>query len=174
MGAYGRLFIRFFPMEISEKEIIAAQQQWGQGIVAIGEAFVHHEDYRAKANSLVHELYAYGDGPVLFKPTKAAACPFRRTEAEAISYFVQGVIEEDRGFAIQPWAQVRFENADIALHGDSALAMGNYYFTDRDSGEEVRVEYNFGYHKDDQGAVRINLHHSSMPYHAEDAAVTAS
>ena len=152
-------------MDISEKEVLAAQMQWGEGIVAIGEAYVHDSDYRAVADQLVHDLYAYDEGPVLFKPTKAAACPFRKTEQEALSYFVQGVIPEDKGFAIQPWKQVRFENADIALHGDSALAMGNYYFTDRRTGNEVKVEYTFGYHKNDEGDVRINLHHSSMPYH---------
>jgi len=153
-------------MEISEKEVLAAQSQWGERLVAIGEAYLQHDDYRAVADDLVHDLYAYDEGPVLFKPTRAAACPFRKTEAEALSYFVQGVIEEDKGFAMQPWKQVRFENADIAIHGDSAFAMGNYYFTDRQTGDEVRIEYTFGYHKNAQGDVRINLHHSSMPYHA--------
>ena len=34
------------------------------------------------------------------------------------------------------------------------------------SGDEVRVEYTFGYRKNDDGKVRIFLHHSSVPYSA--------
>ena len=40
--------------------------------------------------------------------------------------------------------------------------MGNYFFTSPE-GDEVKVEYTFGYVLDEAGAVRINLHHSSMP-----------
>ena len=58
---------------------------------------------------------------------------------------------------------MRFENVDIITYGASATAMGNYFFTDPD-GNEVKVEYSFGYILDDDGNVRINLHHSSMPY----------
>jgi len=49
------------------------------------------------------------------------------------------------------------------LCGDTALAMGNYFFTSPE-GEEVKVEYTFGYFLDAEGNVRINLHHSSVPY----------
>merc|ERR1719271_144954 len=41
--------------------------------------------------------------------------------------------------------------------------MGNYFFTTPE-GDEAKVEYSFGYTLDADGAVRINLHHSSMPY----------
>ena len=40
--------------------------------------------------------------------------------------------------------------------------MGNYFFTTPE-GDEVKVEYTFGYVLDDEGALRINVHHSSMP-----------
>jgi hypothetical protein len=58
---------------------------------------------------------------------------------------------------------VRFENEGIVINGDSALAMGNYYFTTTE-GNEIKVEYSFGYVKDANGALKINLHHSSIPY----------
>ena len=58
---------------------------------------------------------------------------------------------------------MRFENVDIVTEGNTAIAMGNYFFTTPE-GDEVKVEYSFGYILDAQGAVRINLHHSSMPY----------
>ena len=42
--------------------------------------------------------------------------------------------------------------------------MGDYVFTDATSGEQVRVEYTFGYKRCEDGEVRICLHHSSVPY----------
>ena len=44
--------------------------------------------------------------------------------------------------------------------------MGNYFFTTPE-GEEVKVEYTFGYITDSEGKLRINLHHSSMPATSE-------
>ncbi len=149
---------------ITKEEITSAQKAWGDGIVFIGEAYTNEEDYKAFAADLVAQLYDYDESTVLFKPTKASAREFRLTEEEAVSYFVTGVIAEDHGFAIQPWSQVRFENADIILNCDSALTMGNYYFTDANTGEEVKVDYTFGYRQDEDGKLYINLHHSSFPY----------
>merc|ERR1719382_2267330 len=48
----------------------------------------------------------------------------------------------------------------------TAQAMGDYVFTDATSGDDVRVEYTFGYKRNDDGNVRIYLHHSSVPYAA--------
>jgi len=147
---------------ISEADITAAQQAWGEGIVAIGAA----NDARAAAADHINALYAYKQGPVLFKPTKAAEQQFRSTFEDALSYFVTGHIAEDKGFALAPYTNVRFENAAISANCDTALAMGNYYFTTTE-GNEVKVEYSFGYVRDEQGQLRINLHHSSLPYAAE-------
>ena len=107
-------------------------------------------------------------GPVLFKPTLAAIDQFRPTFDTALSYFVasNNACPEDKGFAIKGWTNVRFENSDVIIDGGTALAMGNYYFTDP-QGAEVKVEYTFGYIEDDQGNLRIQLHHSSMPAESE-------
>ena len=149
---------------IVEKEVMEAQKIWGESIVAIGEAYTQKKDYKALAEKVVNTLYGYDEGVVLFKPTKASEKQFRLTKEEAISYFVTGIVPEDRGFAIQPWSKVRFENADIIINGDSAIAMGNYYFTDANTGKEAKVEFTFGYFKDEHGKLRINVHHSSFPY----------
>ena len=50
--------------------------------------------------------------------------------------------------------------------------MGDYTFTDATSGDKVNVYYTFGYKRNDDGKVRIFLHHSSVPYVAAPAAVT--
>lgn len=151
--------------ELTQDQVRAAQEAWGAGIVRIAAAHTAGEDYEAVAAEHVKTLYAYDLGPVLFKPTLAAEAQYRSTFDAALSYFVatNNVCPEDKGFAIKGWTAVRFENVDIITYGGSATAMGNYYFTDPD-GAEVKVEYSFGYILDGDGNVRINLHHSSMPY----------
>nr|WP_319397115.1 hypothetical protein [uncultured Desulfobacter sp.] len=149
---------------ITEAEVLQAQKIWGDGIVAIGRAYVNKEDYKALAATHVDTLYAYDEGTVLFKPTKAAAQQFRLTEPDAISYFVTGVVPEDHGFALQPWSAVRFENAGIFIDSDSAVAMGNYFFTDANTGKEAKVEFTFGYIRGADGKLLINVHHSAFPY----------
>lgn len=149
---------------ITEAEILKAQKIWGDGIVEIGKAYSNKGDYEALAAQHVDELYGYDEGTVLFKPTKAAAEQFRLTEPRAVSYFVGGVVEEDHGFALQPWTKVRFENAGIIINSDSATAMGNYFFTDAGTNKEVKVEYTFGYVRGDNGELLIDVHHSAFPY----------
>tara|TARA_B100001248_G_scaffold214759_1_gene169395 strand:+ start:2322 stop:2783 length:462 start_codon:yes stop_codon:yes gene_type:complete len=141
-----------------------AQQAWGDGIVAIARAHSNGGDYVGLATKHVDTLYAYQLGPVLFKPTLASVDQFRPTFETALSYFVasNNACREDRGFAIKGWTKVRFENSDVIISGNTALAMGNYFFTGPDS-NDVKVEYTFGYIEDDQGNLRIQLHHSSMP-----------
>ena len=149
---------------VSVADVESAQKAWGEGIVAIANAHANQEDYVGIASNHINTLYAYQMGPVLFKPTLAAINQFRPTFDTALSYFVasNNACPEDSGFAIKGWTNVRFENSDIIIDGKTALAMGNYFFTDPE-GQEVKVEYTFGYIDDDQGNLRIQLHHSSMP-----------
>ena len=150
---------------ITRQQIEDAQAAWGEGIVRISSAHTQNGDYVQVAHDHVETLYAYGLTPVLFKPTLAAVQQFRSTFDEALSYFVasNNACPEDKGFAIKGWTAVRFENVDIFTEGSVGMAMGNYFFTTPE-GDEVKVEYSFGYILDEEGNVRINLHHSSMPY----------
>merc|ERR1719238_1680260 len=101
------------------------------------------------------------------KPTKATKHPFRATPEVAMSYFVgadaMGMDEfkgEDAGFAInggKGWSKVVFTNHQIDLHGDVAVAMGSYDFTDATTGDVVTVEYTFGYKRCADGKLRISL-----------------
>jgi len=121
------------------------------------------DTYKDEAENLINTLYAYGMTPVLFKPTLASENQFRPTYEGALSYFVKGMYPEDTGFAIKGWTNVRFENNNMLVQGPTGSAMGNYFFTTPE-GDEVKVEYSFGYILDDECKVRINLHHSSLPY----------
>lgn len=149
---------------ITKKDVLEAQKEWGEGIVAIGNVYVEKGDYKARASQHIKALYAYDQSEVLFKPTLATDDQFRETFDEALSYFVGGKISEDKGFAIKPWSKVRFGEQQIITDSDSATAMGNYFFTPVDSTEETKVEYTFGYMKDEDGTLRINVHHSSLPF----------
>ncbi len=149
---------------ITEKEVINAQETWANAVVEIGEAYKNKGDYKELAANTVDTLYGYDEGKVLFKPTLASEGQFRLTEEDAVSYFVKGKIAEDKGFALRPWSKVRFENAGVSVGCSDAVTMGNYYFTDANTGEETKVEYTFGYRRNDDGKLLIDLHHSSLPF----------
>ena len=149
---------------ITKHDVEEVQEKWGQGIVEISSAYSEGGDFVKRAELHIDSLYDYKDGNVLFKPTFASEEQFRSTIDSALSYFVgeNGVCSEDTGFAIKGWTKVRFQNDDIIIHGSTALAMGNYFFTNSE-GDEVKVEYSFGYTNDSEGNLRICLHHSSVP-----------
>ena len=96
--------------------------------------------------------------------------PIRHDYDQAVSYFVGAAaagdeigIKEDKGFAINPWTAVRFENSKTILNADSATAMGEYYFTDGGGGV-TKAEYTFEYQRGNDNDLKIVLHHSSVPY----------
>ena len=157
---------------VTEREVIEAQNFWAQSILDISNSFLTGGDYVSLAGERAGELYGYDHSNVLFKPTKAAEQQFRPTASDAMSYFVghDAVIsgfKEDQGFAINAkkgFSRVIFNNHQIDCHGDVAHAMGTYEFTCATTGEISEVEYTFGYKRNDDGKVRICLHHSSVPY----------
>lgn len=152
---------------ISEKEVVAAQKAWGEGIIKIGQTYTDGGDYTAAAADHIDDFYAYDLSLVLFKPTLASVAQFRGSFDSALSYFVGGnpSFPEDKGFAIKPWSKVRWQNVGITNNAcNMAVAMGNYYFTAKADGLETKVEYTFGYIRDEQGKLRIVVHQSSVPY----------
>lgn len=151
------------PPELTPDRVTAFKTAWGDGIVNIGAVHTAGGDYEAAARAHIEDFYAFDTDTVLFKPTLASADQFRGTFDEALSYFVGGSISEDRGFAIAPYTDVRWENEGTTINGDIALTMGNYYFTTTE-GEEVKVEYSFGIEQMADGELKIILHHSSVPF----------
>merc|ERR1719379_335031 len=157
---------------VTKEEVREVQTKWAGAIKNISKVHKEKGDYINAAAEAAGELYAYGKTDVLFKPTKAAEYQFRPTAEEAMSYFVGGdVVDngygEDGGFAINGgkcWSECVYDNHQIELKGDIAIAMGTYYFTCATTGEKTKVEYTFGYTRCDDGKVRIFLHHSSVPY----------
>lgn len=153
-------------MQITKDAVLSAQKAWGAAIVELGAMKEQpRAELEARLEALLNQLYAYDTGPVLFKPTKAAEVPFRKHKVEAASYFIGGneLLPEDQGFAMMPWTAVRFENHAMIIEENRAIAMGHYYFKDI-SETETKVEYTFGYRADQNGHLKIDLHHSSLPF----------
>lgn len=157
-------------IKITEQEVLDAQKAWGEGIVKIGNAYSDGGDYVSVATEHINKFYNYDEGSVLFKPTLAAEKQFRLDFQGALSYFVGGddLFPEDHGFAIKPWSNVRWENVGTKIYDNIAFAMGNYYFTPADGGDEVKVEYSFAYEKNEDGDLKIVLHGSHLPYTPEE------
>jgi hypothetical protein len=148
---------------ISKQDVLDAQKTWGDGIVAISNAYKSGGDYRQLAIDHINNLYGYEEGDVMFKPTLASEDKFRETFVEALSYFIGTEGTEDKGFAIAGWTDVRWESNGVYTDDNSAMAMGKYYFSKAD-GSETKVEYSFGYILNEDGELVINLHHSSLPF----------
>lgn len=152
---------------VSEAEVLAAQRAWGEALVRISLDYEKGglASAKATAEKVLDSAYAYDMGPVLFKPTLTTAPQtFRTTRAGALAYFVgnDSTYPADTGFALKGWRSVEIRNVGIYLNGDGALSMGNVILTDK-HGQTTTVDKTWGYIRDDQGRLRIVLHHSSLP-----------
>ena len=148
---------------MTEQDIIKAQNLWSEGIIKMGQISNDIKSLEIYASNFLDRLYNFED-KVLFKPTKAKNFQFRNNKKSAMSYFIGGdrrEYAEDKGFALSNWSKITFENSDIILAEESALAMGNYTFENENL--KLKVEFSFGYKKIN-GLVKINLHHSSIPF----------
>ena len=153
---------------ISESEVIAAQKAWGDALVAISTSYEKDGISAAKslAEKVIDSAYGYQLGPVLFKPTLTVTPQtFRTTRDGALAYFVGGDSNypKDTGFALKGWRKVEIKNAAIFIAGDVATTMGNVMFTDK-TGKVTTVDKTWEFLKDDNGKLRIVVHHSSLPY----------
>ncbi|MCG8698181.1 MAG: hypothetical protein MI922_09015 [Bacteroidales bacterium] len=146
-------------------KIIETQNKWAEGVVAIGGLMNNMDECKKAAKDFIKEMYAYEFTTVIFKPTKAAEIQFRGTPESALSYFVGSNpnYSEDNGFALAPWKKIVFDNQGFIIDYDMLCASGNYYFTDSYD-NTIKVEYTMGFIKDKNGKLKINLHHSSLPY----------
>lgn len=156
---------------ITESEVIAAQGAWCQALVDINATYDKDGQDAAKAlaEQVIDAAYGYQMGAVLFKPTLTVAPQtFRPTREGALAYFVGGDAEfpNDTGFALKGWTACESAPNAIFIAGDSATSMGNVNITGKD-GAVTTVDKTWSYVKDDAGALRIVVHHSSLPYAPE-------
>jgi hypothetical protein len=155
---------------ITEADVNAAQQAWGDALVKIGKVHKEGGDYRAVASQLIDDLYDYKEGKVFFRPTLAfGKNTFRPTKEGALAYFVGGNkgFPDDSGFALKHWVKVRFDNNaaenGMQIHGDIAITMGNAYLTDS-KGKEIMVDKTFVFRRCSDGRLRLCVHKSALPF----------
>ena len=153
---------------VTEEEVLAAQQGWGQGLVNIATIYDEKgfEAAKAEAEAVIDGGYGYQIAPVAFKPTLTTGDQvFRPTREGALSYFVGGnpKYPNDGGFALKGWRDVKVDNAAIFLNGNTGTSVGNVIITDKD-GNVTTVDKTWTFMKDAAGNMRIMAHHSSLPY----------
>ena len=146
-----------------EEDIINIQKEWASGIVKMGKLSNDRDSLESFTSDFLDKIYDF-DNQVLFKPTKAANEQFRNSKGSAYSYFIAGddrECQEDNGFALSNWTEILFDNSNIIINEDIAIAMGNYTF--KNEASKIKVEYSFVY-KNYGEEIKIILHHSSLPY----------
>ena len=141
------------------------QKRWANIVIEIGQEYKKKNNLDNLISELLHKIYAFDYCDVLFKPTMTKVDQFRSTKEEFLSYFLgqNKACEEDGGFAIKNWKSIEFCNYKITEYNDHLLSMGNYFFKDQED-VILKVEYTFGFIKINNNELRINLHHSSIPY----------
>lgn len=152
---------------VTQEDVLAAQRVWGDALVKISTDYDTQgiEKAKATAEAAIDAAYGYQLGAVLFKPTLTTAPQtFRLTKDGALAYFVGANKDypNDNGFALKGWRSWEMKNVALQLRGDTAMAMGNLILTDK-NGKVTTVDKTWGYARDDQGVLRIVLHHSSLP-----------
>ena len=155
-------------MTILESEISTAREAWGEALIAISKKYEEHgiNAARSLAEKILDTSYGYNLGAVLFKPTLSGGLnTFRQTKLGALSYFVghNSNYPGDTGFGIKYWRDVRPDTAAVFLDERVAMWMGWVTFTDKND-NVMKVDKSWGYKLDEDGELKITLHHSSLPY----------
>ncbi len=158
-------------MTINEEQLTQARLAWGNGMIAISKAYEESDITGAKiiAHDFLDHVYGFELGPVLFKPTlSGGAQTFRPTKDGALSYFVghDPTYPLDSGFGIKSWHEVSSETCAAFFYQDVAMWMGSVTLNSKD-GHSITVDKSWGYKKVKNGALKIILHHSSLPYNLD-------
>ena len=157
-------------MTINEGTLDQARRDWGLGILNISEAYESSgiDKARIVANEFLDNLYGFEFGPILFKPTLSGGSKtFRPSKEGALSYFIgeNPNYPNDTGFGIKYWRKVDSDTSAIFIEENIAMWIG-WVTLVNNNGDEVKVDKSWGYRKDDNGRLKIVLHHSSLPFEA--------
>jgi hypothetical protein len=156
---------------ITKNDVLEAQRAWCAGLVDISKAYETGGQTAAKAlaEKVIDSAYAYESGGVLFKPTLTVNPQSVRTSrAGALAYFVGGDPDypNDKGFALKGWTSCLAEDNAIIILGETATSLGKVRITKKD-GSVVTVDKTWQYIMDQQGRLRIVVHHSSLEHTGE-------
>ena len=157
-------------MPINENDLANARSAWGESMIEISQAYEKKgiEQATVVANKMLDNLYGFEFGAVLFKPTLSGGNQTFRSDKEgALSYFVGNnpKYPMDSGFGIKDWLEVKSETSSVLIDQNIAMWMGWVTFINKE-GTSIKVDKSWGYKKNENGNLKIVLHHSSLPYKA--------
>ena len=160
--------VKIFDSNITVDQVLKAQAGWCDALLKISSTYAKDGINAAKplAAQVINSAYAYQYGPVAFKPTlTSGAQTFRATKEGALAYFVGNDpnYPSDKGFALKDWRSCTAVNNVIQIAGPSATTMGNVLFTDS-KGVVTTVDKTWNFVRENDGSIRIMLHHSSLPF----------
>ena len=145
-------------MAINETDVKLFVDSWKQGVLDIRNVYDNKGDYQEQASKFLKTHYLFETESVLFKPTLTREEIFRNSFDRALSYFIGGDIDEDKGFAIQDWKSIDTDQINILIEGALIIAMGVLSFK---SDEVLKVAFTFIL-KESNSGLKIKAHHSSL------------
>ena len=157
-------------MTINKNDLANARSAWGESMIEISPAYEKKgiDQATVVANKMLDNLYGFEFGAVLFKPTLSGGNQTFRSDKEgALSYFVGNnpKYPMDSGFGIKDWLEVKSETSSVLIDQNIAMWMGWVTLINKD-GTSIKVDKSWGYKKNENGNLKIVLHHSSLPYKA--------
>ena len=145
-------------MAINETDVKLFVDSWKQGVLDIKNVYENKGDYQEQASKFLQTHYLFETESVLFKPTLTRKEIFRNSFDRALSYFIGGDIDEDKGFAIQEWKSIDTDQINILIEDGLIIAMGVLSFK---SNEVFKVAFTFML-KESNSDLKIKVHHSSL------------
>ncbi len=148
-------------MKIEKNEVKKFLSSWTNGVIEIGRAHEENRDFKGVAIDFLNQHYAFEEDDVMFKPTFTSIKLFRNDFEQALSYFIGGSFDEDRGFALKPWVKIELDQEpNIRLIYDCANVMGSLSFYPLNSQDYSKVVFTFILKKFSDN-LKLILHHSS-------------
>ena len=145
-------------MAINETDVKLFVDSWKQGVLDIKNVYDNKGDYQEQASKFLETHYLFKTESVMFKPTLTHEEIFRNSFDRALSYFIGGDIDEDKGFAIQDWKSIDTDQINILIEDELIIAMGVLSFI---SDEVLKVAFTFIL-KESNSNLKIKVHHSSV------------
>ena len=145
-------------MAITKTDVELFVDSWRQGVLDIRRVYDNKGDFQEQASKFLKTHYLFETESVLFKPTLTREEIFRNSFDRALSYFVGGDIDEDKGFAIQDWKSINTDQINILIEDGLIIAMGVLSFK---SDEVLKVAFTFML-KECNSDLKIKVHHSSL------------
>ena len=145
-------------MAINETDVKLFVDSWKQGVLDIRNVYDNKGNYREQASKFLKTHYLFETESVFFKPTLTREEIFRNSFDRALSYFIGGDIDEDKGFALQEWKSINTDQINILIEGALIIAMGVLSFK---SDEVLKVAFTFIL-KESNSGLKIKIHHSSL------------